>query len=263
MTPEQWQEQLRQIPSETGFQPVPLPTGALDACEKESGTRLPRSYREFLLALGPGELGFRPGGEGEEYQIVAPAYPGSNEGADLASLTRQYRSASSLEQRSDQDLEKQYGDARRIRRLVLFASTFGGDRYGWDPEEVTDPGAPEFGIYRVPDWGPVEYVASSFAEFILSLQTERFVPEADRRLLAPEQPLEEMERYDPESPEYQEILAFAREGGLARSEFPDEESFVIHILETAEWNPEDELVAAFQAWKDARDARDSSDLLQP
>jgi hypothetical protein len=252
MSTERWQEFLSQVPLEPSFQPVPpLAVDVLDVYEQGSGVQLPRSYREFMLRLGPGELGFPPGGEGEEYQIVAPPSPGSNAGADLTALTHEYHSASGLEQRADEDLGQEYGDAGRVRRLILFASTFGGDRYGWDPEDVRDPEGPEFGIYRVPHGGPLEYAAASFSEFVLSTQAERFVPEPDRRLLAPADELEGLERYDTQSPEYQEILAFARDGGLAQSEFPDEEGFVIHILETQEWNPDDELVARFLAWREA------------
>lgn len=249
MAADKWRERLQQIQVVVNFDPVPLPTeAALDAYEQDTGTRLPQSFREFLLKFGPGELA-------DEYQIVSPGYEDYSDAVDLATLNRRFQGYTSMTQRTDESLAEEFGDAARARRLVLFASTFGGDRYGWDPDDVRDPAEPEYGIYLVPHPGPIKEVATSFVEWVISLRSSQFIPALELWRSQQEAAVElepEAERYDREEPEYQEILAFARDGAFAKTEFPDEESFVIYVLETREWNPEDEWVIQFEAWKEAR-----------
>jgi hypothetical protein len=141
---------------------VPKPgTSALDAYEAATGFRLPESYSQFVLAFGPGELGGL-------FMIAAPGYPDHpDEDIDLGRMSRGFRKRAGFERRSDEDLAGWHDDPRRARRLVLFAKDIGPDYYGWDPEDVRDTEAHEYGIYALMHSDPrVLNIAGSFREFI-------------------------------------------------------------------------------------------------
>jgi hypothetical protein len=141
---------------------VPKPSpAALDAYEAATGFRLPESYRQFVLAFGPGELA-------EMFTIAAPGYPDNHdEDIDLGRMTRGFRKRAGFERRSDEDLATWHDDPRRAGRLVLFAKDIGPDYYGWDPEDVRDAEAHEYGIYALMHSDPrVLNLAGSFREFI-------------------------------------------------------------------------------------------------
>jgi hypothetical protein len=58
-------------------EPVPKPTEAhLDQFEGQSGLRLPRSYRDYIIIFGPGELF-------ADWKIAAPGYAGLADRWDL------------------------------------------------------------------------------------------------------------------------------------------------------------------------------------
>ena len=63
------------------------------------------------------------------------------------------------------DLRDQYGDLDHFRRLVNFAN-FEERDWVWDPDDVTDAEAHEYGIYLVGRLGGLERVAGSFREFV-------------------------------------------------------------------------------------------------
>jgi hypothetical protein len=63
------------------------------------------------------------------------------------------------------DLREQYGDLDHFRRLVNFAN-FEEKDWVWDPDDVTDAEAHEYGIYLVGRIRSLERVAGSFREFV-------------------------------------------------------------------------------------------------
>jgi hypothetical protein len=132
----------------------------LDGYEARTGLKLPESYREFVLRFGPGELA-------STFQIAAPGYARYDVKVDLDRLTPWFRRVSGLDTRSDAELANTYDDPARARRVVLFCTTFGGDYYGWDPQDVNDPAAPEYAVYILARHDTrVRKVADSFRAFI-------------------------------------------------------------------------------------------------
>lgn len=130
---------------------------ALDEYEAANGFKLPESYRQFVLALGPGELG-------ERFAIAAPGYPRNKFHVDLTKLNRVVHE---LETLPEDQLREAVSDPQQFRRLVFFGRTSGADVYGWDPQDVRDPAGPEYGIYEAPRHDPVVVnVAGSFPEFV-------------------------------------------------------------------------------------------------
>jgi hypothetical protein len=154
-----WDKLLAQIRALRGRKAVPLPRPeALDAYEEASGLKLPEGYRHFALRLGPGDVG------GDHFRIAAPGYPKNRDTVDLAKMSKRYRGLADL---PHEDLAAKYDDPERVRRLVAFCDTGGGDYYGWDPQDVRDAASHEYGVYLVPRHGKsVENVAGSFLEFI-------------------------------------------------------------------------------------------------
>lgn len=103
----------------------------LDRFEAEAGIRLAAGYRGFVQAFGAGVLAVGRGW----IRCLAPSC--RNESFDLGhSLALQRSFAQTC-----------FWVNPRIARLVVFASDLRGDRYGWDPEDITDPDGPEFGVY--------------------------------------------------------------------------------------------------------------------
>jgi hypothetical protein len=59
--------------------------------------------------------------------------------------------------------------AAQIRRLIFFCSLDGGEDIGWDPEDVRDSEAPEYGVYVLPRLGPPVECAHSFEQFVFDI----------------------------------------------------------------------------------------------
>ena len=135
----------------------------LDDFEAEFGMKLPASYRDYALAIGPGEIG------GNGILIFAPGFPESATN-DLSAENRQWR-RDVIGAGDDASLARSYGDAARARRLVFFGRVLVlGRNFAWDLGEVTDPDGGEYAIYLVDadrfGEDAAEKVASTFREFL-------------------------------------------------------------------------------------------------
>lgn len=128
------------------------PTAAqLDQFEADTGFRLPRSYREYILVFGPGRLF-------SDWYIAAPGY-GDSWRWDLRTMHENVR---------PQEHWIDYYPAAehdRVRRCRYFCAKY-KDAFGWDPAEVCDPEAPEYAVYRLVEGGQVVRVADSFRGFM-------------------------------------------------------------------------------------------------
>jgi uncharacterized protein (TIGR02996 family) len=131
-------------------QTVPKPTvSQLDEFEAATGFRLPRSYREYILVFGPGQLL-------TDWDIAAPGYGGSWS-YDLQTM---HENLSYRHPRTDE----QYP----VDRWRYFCAAY-KDRYCWDPAEVTDPDAHEYAVYHIVEDGRVMRFADSFRGFVESI----------------------------------------------------------------------------------------------
>jgi hypothetical protein len=131
---------------------VPRPTvSQLDRFEAETGFRLPRSYREYILVFGPGRLF-------SDWDIAAPGYAASWLW-DLRALDEMMRPE---ERWIDRHPE---AERDRVRRCRYFCRKY-KDAFGWDPAEVCDADAHEYAVYRIIEDGRVVRVAGSFRGFV-------------------------------------------------------------------------------------------------
>lgn len=144
-----------------GSKPVRKPTIAqLNRFERESGFRLPESYRQYIVAFGPGRLF-------HDWDIAAPGYSDFPTKRDLARLNSDYRpGARSLESGLLPESE-----VPRLARCFYFCSKY-KDLFGWDPEEVCDEVKHEYAVYRLTECHRVLRVADSFAGFIEAASNE-------------------------------------------------------------------------------------------
>jgi hypothetical protein len=113
-----------------------LPTPAdIERFETEVGSRLPASFRGFTQVFGPGHLAVGRGWL-RVYAAYAPEKPQGE--YDIRRRVLKFR----------ERWEKcSWLLGPQVYRLIVFGSDQSGDQYGWDPEDVTDPGAPEYGVY--------------------------------------------------------------------------------------------------------------------
>jgi hypothetical protein len=143
---------------------VRRPTPAdLDRYEAEAGFKLPDDYRSYALTFGPGELGRC------EFCFSTPGFPKAGD-LDLAEKNRIWLKLA-VAGCPDKNLAERFGDAWRARRLIHFCEVSGiGDRFAWDPMDVTDAETHEYGIYALPvdstGWKNMR-VARTFREFVL------------------------------------------------------------------------------------------------
>src|SRR5262249_13244539 len=111
-----------------------------------------RSYHEYILVFGPGELF-------ADWKIAAPGYAGLADRWDLM----QFHAAI----QPDGSLLERYPEAEhdRIARTLCFCCKY-KDAFGWDPTDVCDPAGHEYAIYHLTaDWQVVR-VAESFRRFV-------------------------------------------------------------------------------------------------
>jgi len=133
--------------------PLPKPTNAaLDRYEAETGSKLPRSYRQFVKVFGPGSLC-------EWFRICVPGYA-DRKMIDLREYDRGTHEGDDL-------FSEIYGQPELVQRLVFFSHTFGGDIIGWDPESRSKEEALDYMIYGLPRTERhIVKVADSFPKFI-------------------------------------------------------------------------------------------------
>lgn len=134
----------------------PRPTAEeLDRFEAKSGIKLPAGYRGFVQVFGPGSFN-----RTTSYEVsVCSPYP------PRRTKPKRFRFAPG----SDifHNLKTGYGLTDQARRLVYFASDYSGGSFGWDPEEATDPLAPEFAIYALyRDQKTAAKMSNTFAGFV-------------------------------------------------------------------------------------------------
>jgi cell wall assembly regulator SMI1 len=132
-----------------GFELYPKPTvDDVAHLERELGLRLPDSFKDFVAAFGAGDLG-------EFFKVygVAPA------GDSAALLTEAGRYRADFEQYGPR-----FNASEVERRLIPFASTYGGDMIGWDVSGASGGEYPIVGLPR--DGAAVVPVAPTFPEFV-------------------------------------------------------------------------------------------------
>jgi hypothetical protein len=134
-------------------------TPDLDRYEAESGFALPRSFREFAMTFGAGQI--EPG----EWRLAVPGIPDyfAERYTDPSTLTRWF-----MDGRVG-SLANEYDDPVRALRLVLFCTNESHDFFGWDPLDVIDPEAHEYGIYMLGRYDTrVMRLATRFQRFVLT-----------------------------------------------------------------------------------------------
>jgi hypothetical protein len=144
--------EIHGLPAGSRIKALPRPSDEdLDRYERESGFRLPLSYRAFIKVFGPGELG-------GDFRLRAPGYP-DDPYADLGRTNAEIRAGFT------ETFLSFFDDPERVSRMVFFCAPGGGDWIGWDPEDVRDAELREYGIYEIGD-EEMEKVADSFPQFI-------------------------------------------------------------------------------------------------
>jgi hypothetical protein len=144
--------EIRELPAGSRIKALPRPSDDdLNRYERESGFRLPLSYRAFVKVFGPGELG-------GDFRLRAPGYP-DHPHADLG------RSNAEIRAGLTKTFLSLFNDPDRVARMVFFCAPGGGDWIGWDPEDIRDAELHEYGIYEIGD-EEMEKVADSFPQFI-------------------------------------------------------------------------------------------------
>jgi hypothetical protein len=135
----------------------------LERFEREFGFRLPQDYRAFIKVFGPGQLthDFRFRSAGCRVAGTGEAAERFNEHVDLVALNEVLREVHANRDAMDGPYSPQ------ARRLVYFADNTAGDYVGWDPLDVRDDAAGEYGVYMVRrEDGGALLRAASFAEFV-------------------------------------------------------------------------------------------------
>lgn len=135
-----------------GSEQVPPPDdAALDLFEREHGTPLPASYREFVKVFGAGELG-------GFFRIRSPGYSERSD-ASLAAFDRRMHNDDAPDELATQPVE-------RARPMVYFASVNGGEVVAWDTGDVRSARPREYGVYLRTRDDRFLFLTGSFSEFV-------------------------------------------------------------------------------------------------
>lgn len=129
----------------------PKPTeDDLDRFEAETGIKLPASYRAYCQVFGAGVFDL----DAVNLRVSAPNCPD-----DVLDLKQALDILEGHKSMSDW--------TPRARRAIFFANSFRGDRFGWDPEDVSDPDAPEFRVFgHIRHDDDLTKLADDFYDFI-------------------------------------------------------------------------------------------------
>jgi hypothetical protein len=126
---------------------------ALQATLEPSVIPLPAGYRDFVTAFGPGELG-------QYFRIYSPSHGSNISRANLDKYVDSF--ASNRTALAARLIEKEL-----VMRMFPFSNTIGGDVIAWDPLNVIDNAAHEYGIYVIPrDRDEIIFLAGTFRSFV-------------------------------------------------------------------------------------------------
>lgn len=132
---------------------------ALDAYEARADFRLPLAYREYLHWFGPGSV------TASWYELAAPIPLRLRDRvSDVYDIEKQGEMI-----RDPDGYWASTCDPDKLHKLILFASTEGGDWFFWDRSDVRNSSRREYGIYghsRGNSDARVELIAPSFKAFI-------------------------------------------------------------------------------------------------
>ena len=142
----------------------------LDRFEAKTGVRLPSGYRGFMRVFGPGVFQF------SRYQIIIKGPYSGTKPSDLETAIERCKK-----------LKNEQGMDEQLRRLVVFAHNGLGNEFGWDPQEATDPHAPEFAVYAWYRDDTAVKMANTFRGFIkVCLDTKACLEHMRRKVYKPD-----------------------------------------------------------------------------
>jgi len=144
-----WQTFLSRFEIERG-ELSPVPRTRLTQYEEQTGFTLPRSYCEFCETFGPGELRCMT-----DCEVHVPSAEMRHFNLErLNTVMRTERPTSGI------------ADLEQYSRAVFFGSNMYTDSFFWDPHDVTDRAANEYGVYVLHRDQTVERLADSFWAFV-------------------------------------------------------------------------------------------------
>lgn len=121
----------------------------LDRFEARNAVKLPAGYRGFIRVFGPGVFQF------SRYQIIIKGPYSGTKPSDLKTAIERCKT-----------LKNETWMDEQLRRLIIFAHNGLGNEFGWDPQEATDPQAPEFAVYAWYRDDTAVKMANTFMGFI-------------------------------------------------------------------------------------------------
>lgn len=128
----------------------------LDRFESEFELVLPSSYRVFVSVFGPGELA-------GVFRIAVPYCKVAS--FDLAKEIESHKKL--FRGRTSWIRRQKYADPDKVERLCVFSTTYRGEKYGFDPEEVTSKRPREYPIYLLTRMGDApEKISDTFESFV-------------------------------------------------------------------------------------------------
>tara|TARA_Y100000813_G_scaffold88658_1_gene62911 strand:+ start:172 stop:699 length:528 start_codon:yes stop_codon:yes gene_type:complete len=136
-----------------GESPRPTSRAALKEFEGAREFAFPKSYAEFVMQLGPGELS-------QYFRMYAPGYSCVEEGSldHFVALT------------NPGGLAQLGFDADLVKRMLPFCDTLEGDLIAWDPATRDEEEQSEMAIFCIPrysaDSGVTIALASTFHGFV-------------------------------------------------------------------------------------------------
>jgi hypothetical protein len=136
---------------------APVPTDEeFDQFKAKIGLPLPNSYRNFVLEFGPGELA-------GIFRIAVPncRVPAFNLDREVAAHKKLFKGTMARLRL------KKYDDPEQVQRMIVFSTTYRGESYCWDPEDITDKRGHEYAVYLLTRASrKPERIADSFGEFV-------------------------------------------------------------------------------------------------